>query len=397
MKIDKIQQAYSATVANNLIANGRHAAMTSNIANTADSVSFQGGLDKVAKRGWLVLRDLSSTMKNVSEITNAIIAAVGTGIIAPLVILGSPGKGDKNDKDKKKLQALRQPISAVFQLGFQVPATMLVNKGINRLVYQKHFPMFNDPDLGTLIPDKKYLKGQITQAEYAAKEAEFAASGSALKSELENIIREEYREVGLTVTDSELAKKVAKRKKNFLRDKIVGEKHKVLLEDKVREMAAKNPVIEDVRLVTNDYRDLAKHKFASEFAQKRKDANLSVFDKILDTMGFSNKKLNKLKKDIDALADEKALELLRSDEPAIFTDHSAKLKRFVQNCEEKSRDLYGKKKFWISLFINLFMIVASCYALNWAHPRVNELIMRKKAEKEAKAQGVTDTQKVEVK
>ena len=397
MKIDKIQEAYSASIANKTSVNIRHASAVQNLTNSADSVSFTGGINNLSKKGWFFLRNLSYTMKNVSEVTNAIIAAIGTGIIAPFVILVSPGKGDKNDKDKKKLQALRQPLSAVLALSFQLPATRLVNKGINYLAYQKHIPMFNDEHLGTLIPDTKYLRGHITDAEYSAKLAEFNKADSPLRKTLEDVIKEEYSEVGLTPSAEELARRVEKRKKNFLKDKIVAEKHDALIEDKIKEIAPKKPVIEDIQLVTNDYRDLAKHRFADEFKQIEKEANLNAFDKFIDAMGFSNKKLKALKAAKDRLASERGLEILMEDEKTLFTNPQEKLKRFIKNCEEKSKDMFGKKKFWISLGVNLFMIAASCYALNWAHPRVNELIMKKKAEKEAKAQEVADTQKVEVK
>ena len=54
---------------------------------------------------------------------------------------------------------------------------------------------------------------------------------------------------------------------------------------------------------------------------------------------------------------------------------------------QKNVDKYfGNKKYWISLLVNLFMVTASCFALNWAHPRVNKMIENRRAEKEANAQ-----------
>jgi hypothetical protein len=74
---------------------------------------------------------MSEKMKDITEVKNALIAAIGTGIIAPAIILVSPGKGDKEDKDKKFIQALRQPLSAGLQLAFQVPVTNRINKYID--------------------------------------------------------------------------------------------------------------------------------------------------------------------------------------------------------------------------------------------------------------------------
>ena len=83
---------------------------------------------------WLNLKRFAVTMSDISEITTACIAAIGTGIIAPLVIMVSPGKGDKEDKDKKFFQAIRQPLSAGLALAFQVPATYLI-----KYIYFKFF------------------------------------------------------------------------------------------------------------------------------------------------------------------------------------------------------------------------------------------------------------------
>ena len=71
---------------------------------------------KIGKKCWLWLRHMSERMKDITEKENAVIAAIGTGIIAPLIIMVSPGKGDAEDKKKKRIQALRQPLSAVLQL-----------------------------------------------------------------------------------------------------------------------------------------------------------------------------------------------------------------------------------------------------------------------------------------
>ena len=62
------------------------------------------------------------------------------------------------------------------------------------------------------------------------------------------------------------------------------------------------------------------------------------------------------------------------------------------NGKKDAEKYFGNKKFWISLLVNLFMVTASCYALNWLHPRVNKYFDDRQAEKKANAK-----QKVEVK
>ena len=117
------------------------------------------------KKGWYYLRRLADQMKDITEIKNAFIAAIGTGIIAPAIILVSPGKGDKEDKDKKFIQALRQPLSAVLALGFQVPATMIINRYIDKLGYEENLNFFKDDKIGKLIPTEKYLARNIKKEE----------------------------------------------------------------------------------------------------------------------------------------------------------------------------------------------------------------------------------------
>ena len=126
-----------------------------------NNVSFKGASSDFAKKFWFNLRRLGNQMKDNTEMQNALIAAIGTGIIAPATILVSPGKGDEQDKKKKFTQALRQPISALFALGFQVPATMLITIEMDKLVFDEDgFPyvsyMAEDEDTGDM-KEVKYL------------------------------------------------------------------------------------------------------------------------------------------------------------------------------------------------------------------------------------------------
>ena len=127
-----------------------------NPVNKSGQVAFKAASpskgSSIGKKCWLWLRHMSERMKDVTEKENAIIAAIGTGIIAPAIILVSPGKGDQEDKNKKKIQALRQPLSAALQLSFQLPATYFINLGIDELGYEKHLKWFNDDKIGSLIP-----------------------------------------------------------------------------------------------------------------------------------------------------------------------------------------------------------------------------------------------------
>ncbi len=366
-------------------------------------VSFQGGTSCASKRAWLGLRKLSNFMKDASEMTNAGIAAIGTGIIAPLIILVSPGKGDKEDKDKKFFQAIRQPLSAILALSFQVPATMFVNHKINQMAYEKKLPFFQDDTLGTLIPDPKYLEKNITRAEYKAQEKIFDGDGknkSSLRKELEKKITEEYKEVGIDISEDELATQVKKSKKKFIEKKIVEEKHNKLLDGKVEEFLKKNVDIQDIDLVTESYQDIAIQRNKAAYDALEQQAKLSPFDRVVRALGLENEKLKSLKKSQDSFAKEKALEILKQEKGELLKDPLVRTKEYVKNMDKAAQKTFAGKLFWLSLVVNLFMVTASCYALNWAHPKLKGLIDKykdKKVDQSANAQPQQqDKKKVEV-
>ncbi|MCM1266053.1 MAG: hypothetical protein NC200_07625 [Candidatus Gastranaerophilales bacterium] len=343
-----------------------------------NQISFAGSKPQLKKQMWLKLKNLSGSMNEVTEFTNAFIAAIGTGIIAPAIILCSPGKGDKEDKDKKAFQAIRQPLSAGFALGFQVPATFLVNNAINNLAYKNNSQLahkfFDDNVLGALIPDKKFIAKHIKKDEITQVETEFNSPDSPLKKQLENKIRTNYEEVGLEITDEELAKEINKRKNKFIKDTIVERKHNDLLKAKLTELSAKNIDIKDTDLVTGELKDLVAYRHKDSLNEMRKEAKLSIFDKAAEMMGFETKKLKELKARQDAFNTEKGIEILRSESPELFTDKTEKLKKYINVKNTKAQKIFGNKKFWLSLGVNLFMVSASCYALNWAHPKLKALI-----------------------
>lgn len=352
------------------------------------------------KKGWYYLRRLADQMKDITEIKNAFIAAIGTGIIAPAIILVSPGKGDKEDKDKKFIQALRQPLSAVLALGFQVPATMIINRYIDKLGYEENLNFFKDDKIGKLIPTEKYLAKKVEKEEIEALEAKFeeVIDGKSLKQELEANIKEECKCAGLEISDEELAKRVKNDKKDFLEKKIAKNKFEKLKEEKIQEIL-KNPEkypkianLQDIDLVTEDYQNWAEQKYKAQYSKLEKDANLSFFDKTMRLMGFETKKTKALDKAQKAFKKEKGLERLKEKSPEIFDDQAKKIRSFINAYQKESEKVFSNKKFWLSLLVNLFMVTASCYALNWMHPRVNKWIENKRAEKEANSQ-----QKVEVK
>lgn len=399
MNINKIQtKPYVSQNANHNIAGKAHATQFT----PSNQVSFQGNL---SKHCWLKLKNLSKSMTEITEFSNAAIAAIGTGIIAPLIILCSPGKGDQEDKDKKFFQAIRQPLSAFLALGFQVPATYAVNSTINNLAYKtdsklmqnKKFSnlmhkFFDDDVLGTLVPDKKFIKKNLSGEEISSVAQEFEAPNSTLKKQLEARIRENYEQVGLDISDDKLAKQVQKEKTKFIKETAVDRKYRKLLDAKCTEMRGKNLLIKETDLVTADLKEYIAFNNKAELAKMEKDAGLTFFDKAARLMGFETKKLSELKTKQDKWMTEKGIELLKEKDPQLFTDAEKQLKKFVDVKNAKAQKIFANKKFWLSLGINLFMVTASCYALNWAHPKLKAYLdarKEKKAEKNGTDQNNT--------
>ena len=252
----------------------------------------------------------------------------------------------------------------------------------------------------TIIPTEKYLAKMVENEEIEALEAKFeeVIDGKSLKQELEANIKEECKCAGLEISDEELAKRVKNDKKDFLEKKIAKAKFEKLKEEKIQEIL-KNPEkypkianLQDIDLVTEDYQNWAEQKYKAQYSKLEKDANLSFFDKTMRLMGFETKKTKALDKAQKAFKKEKGLERLKEKSPEIFEDQAKKIRSFIDAYQKESEKVFSNKKFWLSLLVNLFMVTASCYALNWMHPRVNKWIENKRAEKEANSQ-----QKVEVK
>ena len=383
-----------------------------------NQVSFKGNAE-IAKKFFFQFRKLSEYMKNPSEMTNALIAMIGTGIIAPFAIMCSPKKkcnqaqDEKKAREKKFFQAIRQPISAFLAFGFQVPTTVGISRLFDYLAFKKQIGLFQDKALlGKFIPIKKYLVRQAKKAlkENAsselkkewAEELDLARNTEKLKAEFRKKLIDEYKKAELTISDEKLDKLVNNKRKfnNFVAEKISKQKYDNLLAQKVSELASKNFDIKDIDLVTPKYQNLAKETFSDEFKALKKNAKLNFFDKFISVMGFSNKKLNALSKAESELAKEKGLIIMKEDIasgkiPNYFKDSVSRLRKFIKDKNAKAQKIYGNKVFWLSLVANLFMVAASCTALNWLHPKFAQFVDNIRGKN--KPQNTKQDAKVEVK
>lgn len=376
--------------------------------NSSKSVSFGANLN-LTKKFWFHFTNLSDYMKEASEMTNAVIAMIGTGLIAPFAIMCSPKKkcahpqGEKQDKEKKFFQAIRQPISAFLAFAFQVPTTVGILKGFNYLAHKKHVEFFNDEILGTLIPEKKYLRAQAKKAlkdsaspelkKEWADELKLVENQAQIKAELKEELRKRYADFNIPISEEKLDSLASSkgRIRNFVAKKMADAKNEKLISEKVQELSTKTIRFDNLDFVTEDYQNSAKLHFKKEFDALNEKAKLNIFDKFIKLMGFSNKKIKALDDAEKALAKERGLELLKKDMGDSFCNEMAKLRKFVETRSAKAQKLFGNKIFWLSLVTNLFMVGISCVALNWMHPKFAAFIDKIKGKKN------TDTSSPETK
>ena len=386
-----------------------------NSVNKQNQVSFKSN-SNFSKKSWLIFRQLSDYMKDKSELTSAWIAFIGTGGIAPFAIMLSPSKSKtkykheiseeekENAKAKKFFQAIRQPISAFLAFCFQLPTTLGIAKLFDYFAYKNPKKVFKDPVIGNLVPDKGYLKKlakKILSGKADAKlksewaeELKIAEDSEKITTELMNKLKQGYEEVGISISDEKLRKMANKksRRNKFIAEKMADAKHKKLIDEKVASLDHDKFKINDLDLVTEDYQNLAKHRYKEEFKALEKDTKLNWADKFIKSMGFSNKKLKNLSDKEKNLAKEKGLILLQQDNPGILTDKTAKFKKFVETKCASAQKLYGNKVFWFTLISNLFMVAVSCTALNWLHPKFASFIdgikLAKREEKERQSASI---------
>ena len=96
-----------------------------------------------------------------------------------------------------------------------------------------------------------------------------------------------------------------------------------------------------------------------------------------DTLGKNESvdMLEKLKEEQKTFKKNKGLELLLKDKPGIRTSKEERLKTFLESHQKEADKYFGNKKFFISLVVNLFMVTASCFALNLFAPTTAPIVI----------------------
>ncbi len=175
MKIDGIQKIELALNTGKPFAKATSTTGRKTVPNTlsANQVSFGGIISPKAKT--TVLRWIATISEKSAEFAgenwNIIITALGTGIVAPLMIAKNPLAKD-NDKESKYYMALRQPISAILAVVAQLGTCIGIGRYIQNMAQNGELKNF---DLTVLkgcknTSERNVITGNLKGAEKAAIE-----------------------------------------------------------------------------------------------------------------------------------------------------------------------------------------------------------------------------------
>ena len=207
--------------------------------------------------------------------------------------------------------------------------------------------------------------------------AEYNKPNSALRQKHIDEIKSLYASDSITITDAELKEELQKKQDKFIREQCAKAKKDKLIEAIQIDTSA----IKDEDLISKEVEKYvekaekadakeAKEAIKSRIETLKNDTKLKWYEKL----GIKTKKLKEYKAQCKAIENEEYVKCLRSSNPELFANQEVRAKWYKKIKAEEAQKRYGGKKFWISLGVNLVMVTISCYALNWLHPRIKELI-----------------------
>ena len=377
----------------------------SNIPNTQSnaeikgSPKFKGKSDwskvgkEVAKKSKFMPKALTYLGQNDGEILNTVVTAVGTSVVAPIFIIGNPIS--KEDKETKWYSAMRQPISAVIALVFQLYVNNVFNDWMARSASTGRFGERFDL---SAMPKAKYLKkiielehpdwdSKMVQAEIDKRQA-FAqrkAVGEmriALKDksvEIKELIsadslndaRKDISEEIEKQYKDELAGKSKKAREKFIESKITNEMlEERAIKDITASVEAEAKSKFKIRELENKFKSVdeaIKHMTELKPANKAEKKFIDSVLERLDTI-----KIYEQSKGAEAFSSVK--DLGKTYEKVL---HNVKIKRLVKARTADAAKSFSQANKWAGIFVSLVTLPFSCGLLNWAYPRVMEKIMPK--------------------
>ncbi len=126
--------------------------------------------------------------KNMGEIQNQAINALGTGLVAPMLIKYNPISN--TDKDTRTYTAWRQPVSAILAVATQCAIVIPFNKAIKNMsdIGYEHLSLHNN---ASLFPSDDYLKALVKSQNPGVKftKEELQEKVDALKKANDNALK----------------------------------------------------------------------------------------------------------------------------------------------------------------------------------------------------------------
>lgn len=367
-------------------------------------------------------------LKNNSERVNTLATAFGTALVAPIFIAFNPFS--KEDKDTKTYSAMRQPISAVITVIFQILVNNKFNHWLERTAStasespNKFFEKIdlsrkqNDQHLKRIIKeDHPYYSAQQVRDEIKKRQNEktYAAINGERKrlvddkpnlekltpkdleyfdyekmagldeykaahDEIALELKQEFKNKGIELSPKQLEKEVkAKLKKEP--EKLKNRAIEIVERRVIAETENKVDLAAKVKAAVKDGKTEAEIKEKFKEAAEKRQAELKKLVEAAKNEGKPaaielQEKLDIVEKQIDKIENfgmktsEKYFD--KTFEEAL---KMVKIKKSINTSIKFAEGRFGSIKTWGGMAIALVTLPFSCGLLNWAYPRIMEKFM----------------------
>ena len=350
-----------------------------------NKLSFKGGYKvsrdltrKIIAESNPGVRFLMNLGKNNGEILNSIVTAVGTAFVAPIFIAFNPFA--KEDKETKMYSAWRQPISAVIALATQIGINLKFNHWLDKLASAGKL------DRANLVakPQVSYLKKIIKTQKVDIPKQDLLAEIEYMQDEAfwKKVNQERVSRKNIPISTEDLidnnALNEAKTqiKKNYEKQISSMSKKEAnkFINSKTMELAKSN-VDEAMKIeAANKWHIIRLSK--SGKSVKEVVANLQAkVDKLKKRNGSSKAiaRFEYMIEKLNNLGDFKYVKKLGNNFQEVL--QSVKIKKMVKAGINNAEAVLSSYKKWGGIIISLVTLPFSCGLLNWAYPRLMEIIM----------------------
>lgn len=369
------------------------------VGDNKDSLKFRGKSDwskigkEVSKKSKFVPKALTYLGQNDGEILNTVVTAVGTSVVAPIFIAGNPFS--KEDKETKWYSAMRQPISAVIALVFQLYVNNVFNdwmaKGastgrwgeaydlraipkanyLRKIIELEHPEWNNEQVQAEVVKRQEFAERKIVgEYRYNLRDKQVDIKELVSKDSLDKAKKQLKEEVEKKYKD-ELAGKNDKAKEKFFNQKIDS---KMIEERAIKNIEASVEMEAKSKFKIRELADKFKSvddaiKYMTELKPANKNEK-DLFNNVLERLDTI--KVYEESKGAQAFSSVK--DLGKTYDKVL---HNVKIKRLVKAKASDAQKAFAKLNKWTGIFVSLVTLPFSCGLLNWSYPRVMEKVMPK--------------------